>query len=687
MAAQLQQYLTRLQASNKSLAESESKLNQILEAIPVGISVHDRTGKLIYANDKSRELLGIEALPDAETEQLAVAYQVYQAGGEQLYPVEAMPVVRALQGEKAWVDDMEIHLPEQTIPLEVYGTPLLDETGEMVAAIAVFFDITERKQTERILADYNRTLEAQVAERTETLSRREALLNESQRIAKMGSWSWNLESDERWWSHEMYRIIGLHPEEYPIPPDVETVNQSVHPEDRERVNQITQQAIEQGISYDIEFRFLRPDGRINYAFSRGLVERNSEGQITHFWGITQDISARKTAELALQQQKSILQTIVDNIPVMLCFYKADVEVQLINKAFRRTLGWSLAEIKTLDIMAECYPDPDYRASVLEFMTRADSTWQDFQLRTRTGQWLETTWANVRLPDGSTIGIGQDISDRKRIEQALQRYERIVCATTDAVALVDRNSIYQIVNQTYLTWHNKREDEIIGHSVAEVLGADLFEHLIKERLDRALAGEAVNYQMKVELAIGERFVSVHYSPYFETDRTISGVVVSVRDITQLKQATEAAEAAKQIKSTAQGQAPAIIAVSASVVRLNIVMAEDTNFDDFIRKPFREVEIFEAMSKHIGVRFVYEESNELANIPSTEVTADNVDDLAKLPADLVANLYQATLEGDFQLMLTLIEEIRAENDSLATVLAALANNFQFQKLLDLLESLNA
>ncbi|HBL12610.1 MAG TPA: hypothetical protein DD379_14625, partial [Cyanobacteria bacterium UBA11162] len=93
-----------------------------------------------------------------------------RAGTEQLYPVENMPIFRALHGEKAWVDDMEIRFPDRTIPLEVYTTPLLDETGEIIAAIAAFFDISERKQTEKLLADYNRTLEARIAERTAELT-------------------------------------------------------------------------------------------------------------------------------------------------------------------------------------------------------------------------------------------------------------------------------------------------------------------------------------------------------------------------------------------------------------------------------------------------------------------------------------------------------------------------------------
>ncbi|HBW87834.1 MAG TPA: hypothetical protein DEG17_02800, partial [Cyanobacteria bacterium UBA11149] len=145
-----------------------------------------------------------------------------------------------------------------------------------------------------------------------------------------------------------------------------------------------------------------------------------------------------------------------------------------------------------------------------------------------------------------------------------------------------------------------------------------------------------------------------------------------------------EAAKQIKSTVKGQSTVIIALSASAAMLDTVMNQDNNFDDFIYKPFRESDIFDAMNQHIGVRFIYEEFPEISQdkVTQVKVTATHLDNLTDLSTDLVTNLYQATIIGDFQLMLQIIEEIRTQNQSLANLLASLAHNYQFQKLLDLL-----
>jgi diguanylate cyclase (GGDEF)-like protein/PAS domain S-box-containing protein len=145
---------------------SERQLKQFLEAVPIGIGILDADGHPYYVNQRAKEILGQGIAPEATAEEIAQVYQTYIAETDELYPNDKLPIVKALQGEASSVDDIEVHQGNRTIALESWGTPIYSETGRVQYAISAFQDITPRKQAEKILTDYNRTLERQVAERT-----------------------------------------------------------------------------------------------------------------------------------------------------------------------------------------------------------------------------------------------------------------------------------------------------------------------------------------------------------------------------------------------------------------------------------------------------------------------------------------------------------------------------------------
>ena len=156
--------------AQEALRESERRVTKFLETLPVGIFVIDGTGKPYYTNQTAQELLGKEIVPNTTAEELPEIYQAYIAGTEELYPSHRQPIVRALNGESITIDDIEIRRSDKIIPLEMWGTPIFNEKGEIVYAMEAFQDITHRKQAEKLIAEYNRTLEEQVQERTVQLA-------------------------------------------------------------------------------------------------------------------------------------------------------------------------------------------------------------------------------------------------------------------------------------------------------------------------------------------------------------------------------------------------------------------------------------------------------------------------------------------------------------------------------------
>ncbi|MBW4511762.1 MAG: AAA family ATPase [Scytonematopsis contorta HA4267-MV1] len=167
------------------LRKSESQMSQFLEAVPVAIVVLDAAGRPYYANQRRIELVGKAINPSVMPDQFAEVYQFYLAGTDQKYPTEKLPIIRALSGERTTVDDMEIRRNNLTIPVEAWGTPVFDEQGNVAYAIVAFQDITERKKAEQFLANYNRTLEQQVAQRTAALQESEAALHDQEQELRL----------------------------------------------------------------------------------------------------------------------------------------------------------------------------------------------------------------------------------------------------------------------------------------------------------------------------------------------------------------------------------------------------------------------------------------------------------------------------------------------------------------------
>ena len=146
-------HLKELKAETLRIArENEAKLRKFLDAVPVGVAVLEPDGNPCYFNQTAQQLFGKDFsldTPKTKLSQLSDTYQVYVADSNNSYPTEKMPVTRALLGESSSVDDMEIHRDDKVIPIEVWGTSIFDENGNIAYAIAAIKDITERKQSEQ----------------------------------------------------------------------------------------------------------------------------------------------------------------------------------------------------------------------------------------------------------------------------------------------------------------------------------------------------------------------------------------------------------------------------------------------------------------------------------------------------------------------------------------------------------
>jgi two-component system sensor histidine kinase ChiS len=153
-----------------------------------------------------------------------------------------------------------------------------------------------------------------------------------------------------------------------------------------------------------------------------------------------------------------------------------------------------------------------------------------------------------------------------------------------------------------------------------------------------------------------------------------------------------EATRRIKATTRGQATVIVALTASALEEDRVIILSEGCDAYIRKPFREEEIFNALDKHLGVRFIYEEISpeELHDrmisadmqLPDLRTRSELLKSLEGLPESLISDLEQATVLGDLDSLGMVIYKIREKDIALADVLADLAHNFNHDGILKLI-----
>lgn len=191
---------------------------------------------------------------------------------------------------------------------EVLGTlTICSDTAEA-------FDAAEVEVLEELAGDLTFGISAlrtrQQKEQAEVaLHRREAELNESQRLAKIGSWDWNAVTDTIWWSSEYYRIYGLDPAR-PTPSYREHLRVYT-PVSAEQLDQLVQRAMEQGIPYEVDLELAHPTPVTKWIVARGEAKRDDAGRIVGLRGTAQDITERRALQDELQRINSELETRVE----------------------------------------------------------------------------------------------------------------------------------------------------------------------------------------------------------------------------------------------------------------------------------------------------------------------------------------------------------------------------------------
>jgi PAS domain S-box-containing protein len=164
---------------------------------------------------------------------------------------------------------------------------LVDADDVARAHLCVSSDVTELKRSE------------------ERLRRSEQLMVDTQGVAHLGTWEWDVSEPHATWSAELYSIYGLTPESYT--PSYEKYLTMVHAEDRDRVRSATERVFREHVPYSHDERIFRPDGSMRYLHTWASPVLDKDGQLIRLVGVCQDITDQKRAEEEVQEMNASLE--------------------------------------------------------------------------------------------------------------------------------------------------------------------------------------------------------------------------------------------------------------------------------------------------------------------------------------------------------------------------------------------
>ncbi|MCA9917121.1 MAG: PAS domain S-box protein [Anaerolineales bacterium] len=401
--------------------------------------------------------------------------------------------------------------------------PFINSAHEIGGVVLTFVNITQLKQAQ------------------ERIIQSDKLLKHTEQTAHVGSWEMDIATGDSLWSDEFFRICGFEPEAFE--PTADKGFQIIHLDDRERASQAIEEAINSGAPYSIEKRIVRPDGEIRHVLSRGEIILGSDGKPEKIRGSFTDITERKRTEIALEASERQFSIFFHNTPTGMSITAPDGKLLNINDAFANMLGYTVEEMLALNFADLTHPDDvDDSWTLIQTLINGQKNTMSLEKRYFTKQggliWASVSTLLHRDEAGEPayfLTTITDITQAKKRQEIQARFESIFNSTIDIVTVVDRQFTYRAANSQALHYINKSQEEIIDHSVVEVMGQAYFDRS-KAYFDLCLHEKKTSrFQVLFDFPnLGKRYMDITFSPVHRGGDIVSEVLVSARDITEIKE---------------------------------------------------------------------------------------------------------------------------------------------------------
>jgi PAS domain S-box-containing protein len=399
------------QALSRNLQESKARLEEAQRVAHMGHYYWDLIANRVIWSDELYRIYGL-APQEGPIDMAMVREMIHPDDREHVFREAGEAVASGVHSE---AEHRVVRPNGEVRTVQGLGTVKRDASGRAYEMFGTVQDITDRKRTEKEHEALSRDLQES-----------KVWLEEAQRVAHVGYWVWDLETNRLIWSDETYRIFGLTPQEGLI--DLDKLREMIHPEDQESVFRTAEEAIRSGARADCEHRLFRPTGEMRFVHSLGDLKKDSSGRPYQMFGTTQDITDRKRAEQDLQRSQFYLQE-GERLAHMGSWASNDVDIYWSDEVYRIFgLDQKNGAPNHEQYLAAVHPDD--RASMAETIRVMNEQRSGYEVRKRivrpNGEVRYVRCVAVPLVEDRVfkgfVGTTMDVTEHELLTQELRRQQ-------------------------------------------------------------------------------------------------------------------------------------------------------------------------------------------------------------------------------------------------------------------------
>jgi len=390
--------------------------------------------------------------------------------------------------------------------------------GDVVAVLGVARDIDE------------------LAGVRESLDRTTGLIRIAGRIARIGGWAVDLETGERYWSDEMYRLLKLPDRE--VPAEGRTLER-LQPPDRDALVAEYARCVAEGTAFDVPGRYLLPDGSVMHARIVGEAVRDDAGRIIGVEGALIDITAEVEARQERQTLEARVVAALDGIGDAMAFVDSEWRLTFLNARAERILGGGRQGLVGTSLWELSLPDPEGVAMLHEAMsTRRMLVHRRFDESAQ--RWMEIS----AFPAGDLLGLQvRDVTEMEDARRRLIDDTRRINAQTalldsgsDAIIMRGLGDSIEYANPATSVLLGTGDADLRGSSLRELLGMEL--ELYEEA--EASVGRSGGWQHDLHIQRpdgSERLVECHWRVVNDPGGNADAVFCVLTDVTERRRQDE------------------------------------------------------------------------------------------------------------------------------------------------------